>query len=92
MIQTVLGIDISKKDFHVVLMNENKTTKPKVFKNTPQGFESLQTWLTQQGVTKVHACMEATSIYGEAKALISLPERSHRQHCQSISDQGVCQK
>ena len=68
MIQTVLGIDISKKDFHVVLMNENKTTKPKVFKNTPQGFESLQTWLTQQGVTKVHACMEATSIYGEALA------------------------
>lgn len=68
MIQTVLGIDISKKDFHVVLMNENKTTKPKVFKNTPQGFESLQSWLTQQGVTKVHACMEATSIYGEALA------------------------
>lgn len=49
-------------------MNENKTTKPKVFKNTPQGCESRKTWLTQQGVTKVHAFLEATSIYGEALA------------------------
>jgi transposase len=66
--QTVLGIDISKKDFHVVLMTEDTTTKPKVFKNQPQGFESLQTWLSKQGVRSVHACLEATSTYGEALA------------------------
>jgi transposase len=66
--QTVLGIDISKKDFHVVLINQNKTSKPKVFLNQPQGFEDLLNWLLKQGVSQVHACMEATSIYGEALA------------------------
>jgi transposase len=68
MSKTVLGIDISKKDFHVVLMHENRTTKPKVFKNNQEGFESLLDWLSKSGVTQVHGCMEATSTYGEALA------------------------
>jgi len=66
--QTVLGIDISKQDFHAVLMTEDTITKPKVFKNQSQGFESLQAWLTKQRVSSVHACLEATSIYGEPLA------------------------
>jgi transposase len=65
---TVLGIDISKKDFYVSLLTETRATKPKKFTNNTQGFESLQNWLKQQNVVELHACMEATSIYGEALA------------------------
>jgi transposase len=63
-----LGIDISKKDFHVVLLTGETRTKPRKFTNDPQGFESLQQWLKQKEVEALHACMEATSIYGDALA------------------------
>jgi len=65
---TVYGIDISKKDFYVSLLTESRVTKPKKFTNNTQGFESLHNWLKQQSVVELHACMEATSIYGEALA------------------------
>ncbi|HVV71163.1 MAG TPA: transposase [Verrucomicrobiae bacterium] len=39
------------------------------FPNTPAGFKQLRRWLRQHGATQVHACMEATSRYGEALAL-----------------------
>jgi len=65
---TVYGIDISKKDFYVSLLTESRVTKPKKFTNNTQGFESLHKWLKQQSVVELHACMEATSIYGEALA------------------------
>jgi transposase len=63
-----LGIDISKKDFHVVLLTGETRTKPRKFTNDPQGFESLQQWLKQKEIEALHACMEATSIYGDALA------------------------
>jgi transposase len=63
-----LGIDISKKDFHVVLLTGETRTKPRKFTNDLQGFESLQQWLKQKGIEQMHACMEATSIYGDALA------------------------
>ncbi len=68
MTTTVLGIDISKKKFHVALMPENGKTVPKVFPNDTVGFHELGAWLGRHHVTKVHACMEATSTYGEALA------------------------
>ncbi|XZN89463.1 MAG: IS110 family transposase [Microcoleus sp.] len=68
MTSTVLGIDISKRDFYVSLLKEGPATKPKKFTNNIQGFESLHNWLQQQNVVELHACMEATSIYGEALA------------------------
>ena len=68
MTQTVLGIDISKKTFHGALMLENGKTKPKVFSNDDKGFDQLLTWLERHQVPLVHACMEATSIYGKALA------------------------
>ena len=37
-----LGIDISKKDFHVVLLTGETRTKPRKFTNDLQGFESLE--------------------------------------------------
>jgi transposase len=63
-----LGIDISKKDFHVVLLMGETRTKPRKFTNDLQGFESLQQWLKQKEIEQMHACMEATSIYGDALA------------------------
>jgi transposase len=38
---TVLGIDISKRDFHVSLLKESHATKQKRFTNNIQEFESL---------------------------------------------------
>ncbi len=63
-----LGIDISKKDFHVVLITGETRTKSRKFTNDPKGFESLHEWLKQKGIDHLHACMEATSIYGDALA------------------------
>lgn len=68
MTTTVLGIDISKKKFHVALMRENGKTIPKVFPNDTVGFHELGSWLARHHIIKVHACMEATSTYGEALA------------------------
>jgi len=68
MTPTFLGIDISKKDFHVFLLKEERGSKPKKFTNNTEGFESLNHWLKKQGVEELHACMEATSIYGDALA------------------------
>jgi len=61
MTSTVLGVDISKRDFHVWLLKETRATKPQKFTNNIQGFESLHNWLKQQNVVELHVCMEATS-------------------------------
>ena len=55
MTPTFLGIDISKKDFHVVLLKEERASKPKKFTNNTEGFESLNNWLKKQGVEELHA-------------------------------------
>lgn len=66
----VLGIDISKADFHSCLIQGKKLAKNS-FPNAPVGYRRLQTWLRNRGCTKVHACMEATGAYwlGLASAL-----------------------
>jgi transposase len=64
----VLGLDISKSKFDVALLQGKAKLKTKVFTNNPEGFNELQAWLAHQGVTNLHACMEATSIYGNALA------------------------
>jgi transposase len=67
----ILGIDISKDKFDVCLRHpqQDQLLAQKQFLNSPAGFRKLQRWLRQAGVTDVHACMEATSRYGEALAL-----------------------
>ncbi len=55
MTPTFLGIDISKKDFHVVLLKEERGSKPKKFTNNTAGFESLNQWLKKLGVEELHA-------------------------------------
>jgi transposase len=66
--QTILGLDISKDTFHAALLKEPKKTSVQVFENSWDGFEQLQHWLLEQGIEKVHACLEATSIYGHPVA------------------------
>lgn len=65
---TILGIDISKPKFDVVLLHQGKQ-RHKVFCNTIDGFSKLQAWLIKQQVSQLHACMEVTGVYGENLAM-----------------------
>ncbi len=67
MAEGILGVDIAKRKFDVALLVNNKL-KHKVFTNDQEGFTELSAWLTKQGVDHVHACLEASSTYGEALA------------------------
>lgn len=68
MTQTVLGIDVSKRTLQVALLLPDSKPKQKSVENTAKGHQSLIDWLIQQGVDQVHACLESTSVYGEAVA------------------------
>ena len=63
-----LGIDLAKLTFDATLLTATGAQHYQSFPNTPDGFTQLQTWLSQHGVTRLHACMEATNIYWEALA------------------------
>lgn len=63
----VLGIDISKADFHGCLIQGQRLTKHS-FPNVPAGYRQVRRWLRNRGCTKVHACMEATGAYWEGLA------------------------
>jgi transposase len=65
----MLGIDIAKDKFDVALLLDNGKYKTKVFANHSKGFIALEQWLRDHRVHSVHACMEATGIYGDALAL-----------------------
>jgi len=67
MSKSVLGIDIAKHKFDVALLVEGKI-KHKACQNNPQGFDALRIWLEKQKSPALHACMEATSTYGEELA------------------------
>ncbi|MDB6097036.1 MAG: family transposase [Francisellaceae bacterium] len=64
MVEKILGIDIAKLKFDVALLQNNKYAS-KVFKNNPTGFEELFVWLNEKDIYSLHACLEATGIYGE---------------------------
>lgn len=74
-----LGIDISKLNFDVALLDTSTGDAPqgkprhRAFPNTPAGFEHLYEWL---GGRRVHACLEATGTYGDALARF-LHSRGH---------------
>ncbi len=63
MAKIVLGIDVSKKTLDVALIFEARTLC-KQFKNSTDGFRSLADWLASLEIKQVHACLEATGIYG----------------------------
>lgn len=66
----ILGLDISKVTFHAALLKNKKKGKAIVqrFDNNWDGFEALQHWLQEHGAHQVHACLEATSVYGHPLA------------------------
>ena len=63
----ILGIDIAKANFDVVLLLDNKA-KHKTFNNTDAGFTQLEAWLEPYISSEIHACLEATNVYGLALA------------------------
>lgn len=73
-----VGIDVSKATLHVaVLRSEHAKPRYQSFENTEVGFAALQAWLIELGANRVHACLEATSIYGHGVAL-ALHQQGHR--------------
>lgn len=68
MSEPILGVDIAKRKFDAALLLRGKL-KHKVFTNNQEGFETLLTWLTKQGVDHVHVCLEASSTYGDELAI-----------------------
>jgi transposase len=66
--QACLGIDIAKRTFDAVLLQDGRT-RHRQFANTVAGFLQLETWLRDQATAPLHAGLEATGIYGEALAL-----------------------
>jgi transposase len=68
MMQTFLGIDVSKKSFDVALYADKKLLSTGAFSNSPAGFKKLSNWLGNQGVQTVWACLESTGRYGNALA------------------------
>jgi transposase len=64
----ILGIDVSKDKLDLALRLPDGKVRHKVVGNTPEGFAMLSAFLQKQGVTVLHACMEATGIYWEAVA------------------------
>jgi transposase len=65
--KSILGIDISKAKFDVVLLHEGQSVHA-VFANTRQGFGKLRHWLKKHAVHQLHACLEATGTYGDELA------------------------
>lgn len=76
MSEIILGIDVSKKTLDAALIFENRVLC-KQFQNSCDGFKELAAWLAFLKITCLHACLEATGVYGEAIALF-LHESGHR--------------
>jgi transposase len=64
----ILGIDISKADFHAALLFEDGSFAKHSFPNTSRGMEQLSKWLANRKVLRVHACMESTGGWEEEVA------------------------
>lgn len=62
MFQVVVGIDIAKRKFDVVRLQNNKP-EHKSFSNTPEGFAALVVWLATFDSIKPLICMESTGAY-----------------------------
>jgi transposase len=75
-VDTILGIDIAKAKFVVVLLTPDGKRRHKTCPNTAAGFEELARWLQHHGSSRVHACLEATGTYGDALA-VWLHEAGH---------------
>jgi transposase len=67
--QAVLGIDVAKAKLEVVLLAEgSEVVQRGTFDNTLSGYRKLAQWLKQWRAGVVHACLEATGLYGDEVA------------------------
>ena len=66
----VLGIDVSKADFHACLLQGGRRSRHS-FANNSSGYRQMERWLKNRKCADAHACMEATGAYwlGIAQAL-----------------------
>ena len=70
LLKSVVGIDISKDDFHVCLkqLSDHVVVKgSRSFSNTPEGFNAFSTWISSKvkDLSTLFFVMEATGIYHE---------------------------
>jgi transposase len=75
MIDTVLGIDVSKNTLDTSFLVGAKP-RSKSFANSPAGWRNLIAWLAEHEIRQVHACLEATGRYSLGIAL-ALHEAGH---------------
>jgi transposase len=61
-----LGLDVAKLKFNACLAHQGGGLRHRVFANDEAGFAQLSEWLTKNGPTQTHACLEATGTYYEA--------------------------
>lgn len=72
-----IGIDVSKHELAVCVMDEVQTVVNAAFPNTKKGFHSLTNYLKKRVPTGTAVCLEATGTYGEAVAAY-LHERDYQ--------------
>jgi transposase len=73
----ILGIDVSKATLHLALFKGESRPRKKIITNNSFGFTQLTEWISEQGVEVLHACLEATNIYGQGIATY-LEQQGHR--------------
>ena len=87
-----LGLDIAKLKFNACLAREGGKLRHRLFPNSTAGFSQLSDWLKQQGVKRVHACMEATGTDFQRRVwdqLLTIPygeTRSYEQMAIAVGD------
>jgi transposase len=59
----ILGIDVSKKQLDVCVLQADEQRMSLMVNNTPAGYEKLMQWLKKQNVEPVAAGLESTSVY-----------------------------
>ena len=67
---SVLGIDVAKAKCDVALECGDGKVRHKTVRNTPDGHADLLAWVARYVSGPVHACLEATGVYGDAVALV----------------------
>jgi transposase len=72
----VLGIDVAKAKCDVALQCADGKVRHKTVRNSADGYADLLAWVARYGPGPVHACLEATGIYGDGVAL-ALADAGH---------------
>jgi transposase len=70
----ILGIDVSKKQLDVCVLQADEQRMSLKVNNTPAGFEKLMQWLKKKNVEPVAAGLESTGVYSMGIA-VSLHEQ-----------------